>query len=140
MIIRSVLKTVIPIHTGARLISSTSTPLLVDVYDSIREKVQPKREQNDQFELVRSLAKQSVNYGRKAQTMKQTRDNLIKLHYSKDLENYQVRRWKEGDIYSPHDLSPEEMNKWKEGKNVTEDVFDILGINPLHEYKVSKNF
>lgn len=62
---------------------------------------------------------------------------MAKMNRAKSLEKYQTRQWREGDIYSPHDLSPAEMKKWTQPKGKTEDVFDILGINPIHEYKVS---
>ena len=49
----------------------------------------------------------------------------------------QTRRWKKGDIYAPHDLSPMEMRKWKQRVQPDRDIFDTLNINPLDEYKVS---
>lgn len=54
----------------------------------------------------------------------------------KDFERFQPRRWREGDVYAPHDLSPEESTKFKNQRKVDIDVFDALAINPLHEYKV----
>jgi hypothetical protein len=56
---------------------------------------------------------------------------------SSELERLQTRRWKKGDIYSPHDLSPAEMKKWRERTKPDRDVFDMLNINPLDEYKVA---
>lgn len=47
------------------------------------------------------------------------------------------RRWKPGDVYSPSDLSGAEQKKWKVGRaKPTADAFDVLGINPVSEYKV----
>jgi len=47
------------------------------------------------------------------------------------------RKWRPGDVYAPHDLSGAEQKKWKYGRRrPTEDAFDVLGINPLLEYKV----
>lgn len=47
------------------------------------------------------------------------------------------RKWQPGDVYSPTDLSGAEQNKWKYGrKKPQSDAFDILGINPVLEYKV----
>jgi len=55
----------------------------------------------------------------------------------KALEQLQTRRWKGGDVYSPHDLSGPEMRKWSVAqKRARRDVFDVLGINPIKEYKV----
>ncbi|KAJ4398539.1 hypothetical protein N0V91_010111 [Didymella pomorum] len=54
-------------------------------------------------------------------------------------ENFQkqiYRRWQTGDIYSPHDLTGAEQKKWKFGrKKPQSDAFDVLGINPVSEYK-----
>ncbi|KAL8676130.1 MAG: hypothetical protein Q9186_007322 [Xanthomendoza sp. 1 TL-2023] len=69
-----------------------------------------------------------------------------------DLERHLYRRFRPGDIYAPHDLSPVEQHKWRQrytpsrnmkNKQVTAsrrrsggpDVFDALGIHPLEEYK-----
>ncbi|KAI9696293.1 MAG: hypothetical protein M1820_008216 [Bogoriella megaspora] len=64
-----------------------------------------------------------------------------------ELEKQITRRWRKGDVYSPHDLSGVEMKKWKvrirdpletkqrrreAGKG---DIFDELGIDPRAEYK-----
>lgn len=49
------------------------------------------------------------------------------------------RRWMVGDVYAPHDLSGLEQSKWKRLRRRTkpkQDVFDQLGINPIHHYKV----
>jgi len=59
---------------------------------------------------------------------------------SERLAQYQrqiYRQWQPGDVYAPHDLSGIEQKKWKQGrKRPQEDAFDILGINPVLEYKV----
>jgi small subunit ribosomal protein S18 len=56
-------------------------------------------------------------------------------------EQYQrqiYRKWQPGDVYSPHDLTGAEQKKWKFGrKKPQSDAFDVLGINPINEYKVS---
>jgi small subunit ribosomal protein S18 len=47
------------------------------------------------------------------------------------------RKWQTGDVYSPSDLSGAEQKKWKLGrKKPQSDAFDVLGINPVLEYKV----
>ena len=53
-----------------------------------------------------------------------------------DLERQIHRKWKPGDVYAPHDLSPVEQMKWQKRRPRETDAFDQLGINPLHEYKV----
>ncbi|KAI4243433.1 MAG: hypothetical protein L6R42_010750, partial [Xanthoria sp. 1 TBL-2021] len=69
-----------------------------------------------------------------------------------DLERHLYRRFQPGDIYYPHDLYPVEQQKWRQrtsrGGNITgrgapantqtqnrRDVFDVLGMNPLEEWK-----
>lgn len=47
------------------------------------------------------------------------------------------RRWREGDVLTPHDLTGNEMRKWKWKSERTADVFDAAGVNPLDHYRVS---
>ncbi|KAL2217757.1 putative 37S ribosomal protein S18, partial [Thermoascus aurantiacus ATCC 26904] len=54
---------------------------------------------------------------------------------SRILERFQTRDWKAGDIYAPHDLSPEEMKKWRKRHSPSRDAFDALNMNPLDQYK-----
>ena len=60
-----------------------------------------------------------------------------KLTRAEELQKLQARRWKVGDVYAPHDLSPAEMKKWRQWGRPDQDIFDMLHINPLDEYKVS---
>lgn len=54
-----------------------------------------------------------------------------------DFSKQMYRRWKEGDVYAPHDLTGAEQKKWKYGRKTPQtDAFDVLGINPITEYKV----
>lgn len=64
----------------------------------------------------------------------------IKRQQVRDMERQMPRlpHWRTGDVYAPHDLSSVEANKWRNRKNREKDVFDILGINPLSEYKVRR--
>ncbi|KAI5467180.1 ribosomal protein S18 [Mariannaea sp. PMI_226] len=54
---------------------------------------------------------------------------------SNDYLRQMPRRWQAGDVYSPHDLSPIEMQKWRKRSLRNNDVVDALGINPLDMYK-----
>ncbi|KAK4177862.1 ribosomal protein S18 [Triangularia setosa] len=45
------------------------------------------------------------------------------------------RQWREGDVYAPHDLSPAEARKWRGVKAPKKDVIDMLGVNPLDNYR-----
>ncbi|KAK7403210.1 hypothetical protein QQX98_011027 [Neonectria punicea] len=54
---------------------------------------------------------------------------------SNDYLRQMPRRWQAGDVYSPHDLSPIEMQKWRKRSFRNNDIVDSLGINPLDMYK-----
>ena len=56
------------------------------------------------------------------------------------MQTRRVNNWKTGDIYAPHDLSPVEMRKRGKLKPPNQDAFDLLGIDPLMEYKVTYSF
>ncbi|KAK0745192.1 ribosomal protein S18 [Apiosordaria backusii] len=45
------------------------------------------------------------------------------------------RNWRAGDVYAPHDLSPAEAKKWRGVKAPKRDVIDMLGVNPLDNYR-----
>lgn len=55
---------------------------------------------------------------------------------SNDYLKQMPRRWDAGDVYSPHDMSPVEMQKWRKRSPRGGDVVDALGIRPLDMYKV----
>ncbi|KAI1013296.1 hypothetical protein LB503_001627 [Fusarium chuoi] len=54
---------------------------------------------------------------------------------SNDFLKQMPRRWEAGDVFSPHDLSPVEMQKWRKKTVRNNDVIDTLGISPLDMYK-----
>jgi small subunit ribosomal protein S18 len=57
-----------------------------------------------------------------------------------------ARKFRPGDVYAPHDLTGIEANKYKTKAQATvpaksvkgqkRDIFDVLGIDPLNEWKV----
>ena len=55
------------------------------------------------------------------------------------MQRNQFRNWQFGDVYTYKDLTPGEQFKWKQRVKPTKDVFDILNINPLSEWKVCNN-
>ena len=65
-------------------------------------------------------------------------DDTEALHRARDLEKQMPRlhKWRVGDVYSPNDLGSVEARKWMVRRSVDRDAFDVLGINPLKEYKV----
>lgn len=54
-----------------------------------------------------------------------------------DYARQMTRRWRAGDVYAPHDLSPSEMGKWRRNRARKQDLVDILGLKPLDMYRVS---
>jgi small subunit ribosomal protein S18 len=66
----------------------------------------------------------------------QTRE-MIESERRSQFQRQIYRTWRSGDVYAPHDLSGAEQKKWKYGRSKPQsDAFDVLGINPIHEYKV----
>lgn len=84
------------------------------------------------LEKANSIKGQVANEKKTRATM----EMLQKDGEARDLEKFQTRKWTQGDVYAPHDLTPAEMYKWKTRGRPTMDAFDALAINPLHEYKV----
>ena len=68
----------------------------------------------------------------------ETLSKLASLARAADLEKHMYRRWHTGDVYAPHDLTSVEMIKWRKRQKPDRDAFDVLGLNPLKEYKVSR--
>ncbi|KAH6644001.1 ribosomal protein S18 [Boeremia exigua] len=65
----------------------------------------------------------------------QTRE-MLESERSATFQRQIYRKWQAGDVYAPHDLSGAEQKKWKYGRNKPQsDAFDVLGINPVNEYK-----
>ncbi|KAK7756040.1 hypothetical protein SLS62_001983 [Diatrype stigma] len=52
-----------------------------------------------------------------------------------DYARQMTRRWRAGDVYAPHDLSPSEMGKWRRNRARKQDLVDILGLKPLDMYR-----
>lgn len=100
-----------------------------------------QRRQNE-FGLVTSLAtdasalRQNLDRVNQYDSHKSLSAELEKMGRARDLERQISRKWKAGDVYAPHDLSGVEMQKWRKRRTGGRDVFDLLGINPLGEYKV----
>ncbi|KAI6383119.1 hypothetical protein MCOR25_000305 [Pyricularia grisea] len=68
---------------------------------------------------------------RQERTQSQLRKNQVANNYLRQ----SPRRWNHGELYSPHDLSPEELARFRKPTRPKFDVIDVLGINPLDEYQ-----
>lgn len=65
-------------------------------------------------------------------------DEELRTKWSQDdFARQMTRRWRPGDVYAPHDLSPSEMGKWRRNRARQQDLVDILGLKPLDMYRVS---
>ncbi|KAI2625693.1 ribosomal protein S18 [Hypoxylon sp. NC1633] len=60
---------------------------------------------------------------------------LKELNHSDDYARQMTRRWSIGDVYAPHDLSPQEMAKWRRNQARKKDLVDLLGLRPLDMYR-----
>jgi small subunit ribosomal protein S18 len=64
-------------------------------------------------------------------------NEMLESEKKASYQRQMYRKWQPGDVYSPSDLSGAEQKKWKNGRRKPQsDAFDILGINPVQEYKV----
>ncbi|KFZ11128.1 hypothetical protein V502_07732 [Pseudogymnoascus sp. VKM F-4520 (FW-2644)] len=64
-----------------------------------------------------------------------TAEDLARHKAATSITKQISRRWKTGDVYAPHDLSEVEMKKWKKRGKPSVDVFDVLELDPLVEYR-----
>ncbi|KAK8125509.1 ribosomal protein S18 [Apiospora kogelbergensis] len=55
---------------------------------------------------------------------------------SEDYRRQMPRRWREGELYAPRDLSEVEAAKWRKMTSVQRDLVDLLGLRPLDMYSV----
>ncbi|EMR61792.1 putative 37s ribosomal protein s18 protein [Eutypa lata UCREL1] len=63
-------------------------------------------------------------------------DEDLRTKWSQDdFARQMTRRWRPGDVYAPHDLSPSEMGKWRRNRARQQDLVDILGLKPLDMYR-----
>lgn len=85
-------------------------------------------------EKMVSRAKERAEADLQAQQANQDlrREEQLSKAYLREMPRF----WKVGDVYSPHDLSPVEMQKWRRRAERRGDIIDALGINPLDMYKV----
>lgn len=65
-----------------------------------------------------------------------TPDYLLQNQRMTQMQSGLKRRWRGGEVYAPHDLTPSEVRKWAKRATPSTDVFDELAMNPLREWKV----
>ncbi|KAI1363081.1 ribosomal protein S18 [Xylaria arbuscula] len=62
-------------------------------------------------------------------------EELGKRNVNADYMRQLPRRWRAGDVYSPHDMSPSEVAKWRKTTARRQDLVDLLGLRPLDMYR-----
>ncbi|KAI0202068.1 ribosomal protein S18 [Astrocystis sublimbata] len=73
--------------------------------------------------------------GRTRRAGPSTQDQLKSRGVTGDLIRQMPRRWRAGDVYAPHDMSPSEMSKWQRSTRRKKDLVDLLGLRPLDMYR-----
>jgi small subunit ribosomal protein S18 len=76
----------------------------------------------------------------KVESRRLVEQELTDMQSQDDHMRQMTRKWNFGDVYSPHDLSPAEMDKWKKSLARKQDLVDILGVRPLDMYRVGSLF
>lgn len=120
--------------------STTSSLLSIDSNDRHRRNAAPGANPSSQRgDAASRLLSRYKNRAEAAIKTKQAQLELLRNQKnSNDFLKQMPRRWDAGDVYSPHDLSPVEMQKWRKRSLRSNDVVDALGIRPLDMYKVGR--
>ncbi|KAI9167779.1 ribosomal protein S18 [Paramyrothecium foliicola] len=123
-------------HAGARTHSSSSSSsgsILGMVERSSRAKRSPAGHAPGQAmaSVLNKIKRNAAEMNQRSLArLEQQRNEKISKDYLKQMP----RTWAVGDVYSPHDMSPVEMQKWRRRSKRTGDVIDALGIRPLDMY------
>ena len=152
-----------PLRAAHNFLSSTTRPtpigdldILLNDHDKNQRDSLPKTPERDDesFKLAhkltdatfgktthkssRSATSGNSTYGGGGSTFLEVERGITRTEKKLDFETtkQQSRNWREGDVFGPRDLGPGEMRKWKKSQRPTRDVFDILNVDPMDEYKV----
>lgn len=119
-----------PAATVRDIKSSTSSMLSIDSSSSSAA-ADPTRLAGDVYRNIPKTKQNSLA------ARQQISDELGKRNLNADYMRQLPRRWRAGDVYSPHDLSPSEVAKWRKSTARRQDLVDLLGLRPLDMYRVS---
>ncbi|KAI1425725.1 ribosomal protein S18 [Xylaria sp. FL1777] len=72
---------------------------------------------------------------RRGENRKNADEALREKTRAGDFIRQMPRRWRVGDVYAPHDMSPSEMAKWRRSTGRKQDLVDMLGLRPLDMYR-----
>lgn len=98
----------------------------------------PRRGNANSAALSRVLFNSEVRHrmgNHKEENMRSAIERMRERKVSDDYLKQMTRRWRVGEVYAPNDLSAHEANAWKQPRLINADVVDILGINPIEEYR-----
>ncbi|KAL8760278.1 MAG: hypothetical protein Q9199_000177 [Rusavskia elegans] len=135
-----------------RPFSSTTPHLLPEPQNTRPPPPQQPKPVRNLRDLIGAIGRDSQTQTHAATARRSALAETEASYRASDLERHLYRRFQPGDIYAPHDLSPVEQQKWRQrtssGGNITgrgapantqtqnrRDVFDVLGMNPLEEWK-----
>ncbi|KAK1991274.1 ribosomal protein S18 [Colletotrichum falcatum] len=120
----------------ARPFSSTSavTQSSNPISDLLNLEEKPQMHSADRIRGIINMGGQARMEGAAARNRSMV-ESLREKKISDDFVKQMPRRWRAGEVYAPHDLSPVEMDKWRKGKRPNIDVVDLLNINPLDHYR-----
>ena len=120
--------------------TSSTTSSLLSINNNDRYKRNAAAGANSSSQSGDAASRLLSRYKTKAEAAIKTKQAQLELlrnrKNSNDFLKQMPRRWDAGDVYSPHDLSPVEMQKWRKRSLRSNDVVDALGIRPLDMYKV----
>ncbi|KAL8930851.1 MAG: hypothetical protein Q9208_000392 [Pyrenodesmia sp. 3 TL-2023] len=98
-------------------------------------------------ESMQGLVYSSINRRAPTPARRSALEETTAAYRAADLSAHLHRRFRPGDIYSPHDLSPVEQEKFRfkrtrprdtpplpSAKSKRSDAFDVLNLHPLSEY------
>lgn len=128
-----------PPITAQNITNSNASRDLLDVDGSNRSRRGPAPQRTSNGGGFAMLDRMVRNTGALNEPSRaQQADEMTRISAKRqELARYMPRKWVNGEVYSPHDLSPSEMNKWRSARRPAKDIIDLLGINPLDHYKVS---
>ncbi|KAK0638710.1 hypothetical protein B0T16DRAFT_421636 [Cercophora newfieldiana] len=84
---------------------------------------------------VRNLLNDSAAYSREKLKRQSTEKDLAATSQTDAYMQYMPRSWRKGDVYAPKDLSHVEARRWKLFKTPRVDIVDLMGFNPVDNYR-----
>ncbi|KAI0514523.1 ribosomal protein S18 [Xylaria bambusicola] len=105
--------------------NSTASMLSIDSTNSGNE----TNLASDVYRSIRSMGRNTLA-GRQRVT-----EDLSTRSRNADYMRQLPRRWRTGDVYSPHDMSISEVDKWRKTTARKQDLVDLLGLRPLDMYR-----